>query len=389
MVNILAADTVTMDISIPRKEAIASFIARQDDSLLASVLEKIERLRGEKFSLTQSEFQALQPLLEPLATHKTIGGSSLNTLSTMQKLLPRKTLNIDFITALGNTAPDQQIKNEMTANGITPLSPADAESGISYIFTEENGNRTIASYRGKCNSTATDSIIAKAGLQKHDWIVFQGSGWREDKFNRSLDELFTKQANSKICLTLPTSAPSEEMPANAYRTLIAHSDLVMGNAEELKRVYETQDIDFALKQLHLAIRQSALITDGANGAFVVTPHDITPIPASAFAKDWIDSQKPIYTLGAGDSAFGGFFAGILSGMKPEEAGKMAMEVAALCMTIPGANLQENSLAPEAADLLTCLKKNIGHACLKQEKASNPYFWQERTSAKTTHWARVA
>ena len=312
--------------------------------------------RGGKATLTVEEFKELKNLTANIApTSREPGGSAANTLTTLSKLLGNY-LKINFLGVVGDDDDSRKIRQSLKDAHINLISPTrddiHPEAATSFIFNEKREGkdiRTILTYPGNAKEFMTPQVVGDELIENSDVLFIQGSMW--EKFNKQqvgddmtiADKLLELRwpKNKEVWLALPTHAKfSDAMPPDKYCWFITSSDLVLGNQEELMRIYETGDLEKALNMLQEGLRARdriraehglparekeamAFITLGEQGAIVVTPHKrervVKPVPPSG--------EEKLFLLGAGDNSFAGFLAGYIGGLLPVAAAQFGMEIA--------------------------------------------------------------
>lgn len=244
------------------------------------------------------------------------GGSSANTLATLARLLPGETA-ITFLTA-GEGVPRQALE----AAGITVIGPATAQTATSYVTVWPGGQRAIATWRGNVREVLTPDLITGAMVENADVLFVQGSLWDklDPAFADKLVELATHHGK-KLWLTLPTRPALSAQEQRQFLGLISRADIVLGNDEELSRVYDLPP-DAALEKLKDECRL-ALITCAGRGAVAVSGGKLL-----SFNAPGVTPERIVSTLGAGDTAYAGFLAGHMKGLPVARCGEIAMRLAA-------------------------------------------------------------
>ncbi|MDE3059824.1 MAG: carbohydrate kinase family protein [Pseudomonadota bacterium] len=363
MQKILSSDILIADIMIPLPQdldGVSPHLRPQYKNVatvLDNILQKKNVRRGQKVALSEEEFRTLSEAVSGLPTNGTEpGGSAANTLTTLKKLLG-DAVAIDFMGVTGQDMHDHIINRGLKDAGVNLVAMTHPDgkapkSALSFVFTEADGKRTIATYPGNNREFFPPRrVTQELKLPEHDIVFVQGSLWEKtdkgsgrknspDEFGLP-DKMVAERwnQNKEIWLALPTHAKfSDSMTTDNYRFLIPSADVVLGNQEELMRIYETTDFNYAITRLQHDIAERdkyknregktskktavAFITRGKEGATVVTPHSRDDVPVAR-----IDGTR-IYELGAGDTAYAGFLAGHLADLTPKQSAQLAMELAA-------------------------------------------------------------
>lgn len=299
--------------------------------------------RGQKLGLSEEQFVRLTKAMSQIRTDGVAaGGSASNTLNTLCKLLGNY-VNVDFLGVVARSGAHSNIirdgLEEVGINLIPNPTPLEAKSAISHVINGPEGKTTLT-YRGNAREILKPEMITDELVEKSNAVFIQGSSW--EKFEHILPDTFTKKRwlrDRELWLALPTQSEFKTKDPNFYQYLITSSDVVLGNQEELMRVYQTSEPQDAIEKLQsdLAKRDGireqeglppraheakAFITDGENPAIVVTPHKVEYIPVIPLPTDRVS-----YHVGAGDTAFAGFLAGHIAGLTPKESAELAVELA--------------------------------------------------------------
>lgn len=368
--KILGGDILIADVMVPLptpEELAGKDVASRAkyqalNAMIDEVLAEQKVQRGQKAKLTKEQFIEIAKLTSGLTTKVEPGGSTANTLTTLKKLLGKE-VEAEMIGVVGEDRDSQIIRAGLEQADIKlipareEIKGAIPESALSFVFTTKGGQRTILTYPGNARDLIKSETITSGLVGKTDIVFMQGSMW--EKFDEAVpDKIMHERWNAdakEIWLALPTHAKfRDNMPPERYRKLIPSADVVLGNIEELKRIYETEDFGAAIAKLQEALRARdtvlarefksphakepiGFITRGAEGATVVTKDRTYDVSASDLSRlPRGDDGKPIiFELGAGDSSYAGFLAAHMAGLSPEQCGTLGMQVA-------GAKLQFNS-----------------------------------------------
>ncbi len=231
------------------------------------------------------------------------GGSAANTVAGLAML--------GADTAYVGKVKDDQL-GEIFAHDIralgatfeTPLAPKDHEDATarSMILISPDGERSMNTYLGVSASLDVNDIDPEM-MANTDWLYMEG--YLYDKpasqaaFNRAAELVHAAGGKTSITLSDPFCV---ERHREAFLDLIRnHIDLVFGNEDELKSLYQTDNLSEALNAAGGDVEMIAC-TVGAKGAYLLHNGKEVHAPASkANVKD---------LTGAGDI----FAAGVLYGL---------------------------------------------------------------------------
>ncbi len=343
MTRILSSDILIIDANIKLAESPA----------MQALVDKYDLKPGGKFPLDKAKFDEFSRAMVGSPVTFTPGGSSANTLTTLRKLLGDD-LDVDFYGVTGQSSYSNMIRGGLDEAGVKllpkelPPEPR-SESAFSFVLRYPNGQRTIATYPGNAREVLKSELIQNENVEKSDIIFVQGSLWQklDEDFANKLLRLRWEQ-DKELWLAMPTHTKFGEERADQFQYLIPSANLVLGNDEELARVYKTTPED-ALAKLQATFKdndaftpagkkkpkQVGFITMGKDGAAVVTEDEIIRVPMAD-----INTSEVKNTVGAGDTAFAGFALGYLKGLSHEASAKMAMVLAGEKVKINTARLPD-------------------------------------------------
>jgi len=251
----------------------------------------------------------------PAGKRQISGGSAANTAAGVASLGGRASF-------VGKVADDDlgdvfadDLKRTGVHYGVGRLSngPATARS---MILVSSDGERTMNTYLGACHQLTTADI-------KEDEIggaivtYMEGFLWDPAEAKKAfvLAAHYAHKHERATSFTL-----SDPFCVGRYRDefldLIRSKtiDYVLGNIEELKSLYETDNLGDAVQAI-AKDAELAAITMGADGAMVVHNGEITTVPAYAI-------DRVVDATGAGDLFASGFLLAIARGQDFEAALKL-------------------------------------------------------------------
>ncbi|HEY8595297.1 MAG TPA: adenosine kinase [Devosiaceae bacterium] len=312
--------------------AIVDVIARVDDEFLEreglnkSIMHLIDEPRAEY-------------LYDMLPDHKRqiSGGSSANTAAGVASLGGRAAF-------VGKVAADPLgdfFENDLRLGGVTYETSrlsGGAATARSMIMVTADGERTMNTYLGACQQL-TRADIDEAVIGAATITYMEGYLWDPPEAKKAfvLAAHYAHKQERATAITL-----SDPFCVNRYRDefldLIRSRtvDYVFANLEELKALYETDNIHNAVHQV-AEDAEIAAVTLGAEGAMVIANGEIVTVPA--FHVDTVED-----VTGAGDQFAAGFLLGMSRGQDLGEALRAGCLAASEVITHIGArplvNLRE-------------------------------------------------
>lgn len=278
------------------------------------------------------------------------GGSSANMLTTLAGLMPGQ-VDIRFIGIAGEDAHSEIIRQAMARQHIALLpdhlpTSMEAVAATSYVLVFADGQCTIATRPGNARELLKPAIIAEHVVKNADILLAQGSLWHKfhEEFADRLYSLCMKHAR-QLWLTLPTQAKPAASECAKILSMLPDATMVLGNEAEVMRLFHAP-VHEAIKKLQAVLDipgrpagqksvKTAFITLGGRGCVVVGPSGIEQIGAPDIAAGEI-----VNTIGAGDTAYAGFAAGIIKGMEPAQAARLGMALAVEKLRINGPRLPD-------------------------------------------------
>ncbi|MCU1375034.1 MAG: adenosine kinase, partial [Actinomycetia bacterium] len=216
-------------------------------------------------------------------------------------------------------------------------------TGRSLIIVTPDGERTMNTYLGAASELQPEDVdeafVARAQVTYLEGYLFD---------REAAGEAFKKaaaaahEAGRLVALTLSDSFCVERF-LEPFRELVTDTvDVLFGNDDELRLLYETDDLDVALRRAegHCDV---VAVTRGAEGALVSWNGRRLEIAA-------VPVDRVVDTTGAGDLFAAGFLYGLTRDLDPEMCGKLGAVAAAEVISHVGAR-PETVLAGLAAPLL--------------------------------------
>lgn len=331
MTTILSSDILIADV----------IVATEGNPYVMELIARYDLKPGGKRQIDAHQFQEFSAAVEGRPITLSPGGSTANMLTTLGKLFDKK-LNITLIGVAGGGMSSQMIKSSLDEAGIVlvpehpPVSPV-PQTAMSYVMVYPDGQRTIATYAGNARDILQPDMIGEAAVKASDIVLLQGSLW--GKLGEGYaDRLYRLALTHKkeLWLALPTHSMLGDNHIETFHDIIPHAALVLGNEEEVARVFRTSSASALLDlQRMLDPKQVGFITLAEKGAAVITRDEVTYVPLHDGAPGSI-----VNTLGAGDAAFAGFAYGYLKKMPHVKSAAIGMALAAAKLHINGSRLPD-------------------------------------------------
>ena len=299
-----------------------------------------------KTGLNTSDFCAMGRELSRWQPRYALGGSGGTLARTLKGLLPA--IDVHFLSAIGGTPYGIEMKSLFRKAGVLFQQPQDpnyslsAHHAVTLVLLPEIGGRTYATYPGNFGRVLRgEPYFCTNLIRKCDVIHLLGTNREDERLGWSYVDNILKlrwEHNKILWLNLPTHKNFAHANAGHFQYLIPSAHVVLGNTDELKWTYGTEDMNEALADLQQSLAQSVLakegrllpgqepvafITDDKRAAWVVTATSCIAVLPKMVASSQIVSNG-----GAGDNALAGFLAGLIKGLPYDIAAQIGHALAA-------------------------------------------------------------
>lgn len=268
----------------------------------------------------------------PLGRQQISGGSAANTAAGVASLGGRAAF-------VGKVADDplgdvfEADLNDIGVHYSTSRLKNGALTARSMIFLSEDGERTMNTYLGACHQL-TEADIRPDEIAGAAITYMEGFLWDPVEAKKAfvLAAHYAHKNERAAAFTL-----SDPFCVDRYRAefldLIRSKtiDYVFANVNELKSLYETDDLGTAVREI-AKDAEVAAITMGADGAMAVFNGEVISVPAYPV-------DKVVDATGAGDLFASGFLLGLARGQTIDSALKTGCLAASEVITHIGARPQ--------------------------------------------------
>lgn len=228
------------------------------------------------------------------------GGDCPNTIINLSWL----GVKASFSGKVGRDDFGTMYEDRLKASGaVSDLGHGKGKTGSSIILVSPDGERTMNTFLGMCQEY-TEQNVNRQHIAEADYLYTTGYMWdtQEQKdavrFAISLAEGFGKA----IAFDL-----ADPFAVGRYRDdflwlLERYVDIAFANAEEVRLLFQEQDLEVCVKRLAAMVPVCA-VKDGARGSYVAVRGDIRKVAVKKV--DVVD------TTGAGDTYAAGFLYGLI------------------------------------------------------------------------------
>jgi sugar/nucleoside kinase (ribokinase family) len=236
---------------------------------------------------------------------------------------------------IGRVADDQLgavFAHDIESTGVDfPVAPAahGSPTGRCLIVVTPDAQRTMNTYLGASNEMHPGQVDLEI-IGGASQVYLEGYLWDppEAKEAMLVAARAANEASATVSLTLSDSF-CVERHRESFRDLIHdHVQLLFANELELLALYETQDLDDAIRQVAADCEITA-VTRGRGGSVVVANGERVHVEA-------VEVKKRMDTTGAGDLYAAGFLFGRARGYELAVCGRLGSAAASEVITHMGA-----------------------------------------------------
>ncbi len=248
----------------------------------------------------------------PLSRQQSSGGSAANTAAGVASLGGRAA----FVGKVADDNLGDVFDTDMNNTGVhytTSRLKNGALTARCMIFVSEDGERTMNTYLGACHEL-TERDIKPDEIGAAAITYMEGFLWDPVEAKKAfvLAAHYAHKQERAAAFTL-----SDPFCVDRYRAefldLIRSKtiDYVFANVNELKSLYQTEDLGEAVREI-AKDAEIAAITMGADGAMAVFNGEVISVPA-------FPVEKVVDATGAGDLFASGFLLGLARGQNIDSA----------------------------------------------------------------------
>lgn len=294
--------------------AVVDVITQSDDAFLAQmgiekgIMQLIEQERGEEL------YGAMQSRVQ------TPGGSVANSIAGAGAL----GLETAFIGRVHDDALGHFYADAMNEVGIDFVNPpvvgGELPTSRSMIFVSPDGERSMNTYLGISSElSSADVPNTVAGAAR---IMFlEGYLFDKDKGKTAFREAARdcREAGGKTGIAISDPFCVERHRADFLNMIEHELDFVIGNEDEIKSLFETDDLDNALERT-AALCPLVVCTRSGDGVSILANGERTDVP--------VEKITPVDATGAGDQFAAGFLFGMAKGFDLERCARIGCACAA-------------------------------------------------------------
>ncbi|HTX58764.1 MAG TPA: adenosine kinase [Verrucomicrobiae bacterium] len=267
------------------------------------------------------------------------GGSAANTIAGIASLGGRTGY-------IGKVADDDfgaAFRHDIRASGAVFATPTAGEgppTAHCLIIVTPDSQRTMNTYLGACTNIGEDDVDPEM-IRSASMTYLEGYLYDDPRAKRAFElaASIAHDARRKVALSLSDPFCVERHRADFHALIDRHVDVLFANEAEALALFETSDLDEALRGLR-GVTGVAAVTRGAAGSLVLSAETVVTIEAAPV-------PRVVDTTGAGDLYAAGFLYALARGAPLEKCGALASLTAGEIIGHFGARPQ-SALAPLAA-----------------------------------------
>jgi sugar/nucleoside kinase (ribokinase family) len=199
------------------------------------------------------------------------------------------------------------------------------------ILISTDAERTMNTYLG-ISQELTEEDIDLSIIENSSILYLEGYLWDLDNAKKAIKKSILTAKNSETMVAFSISdAFCVDRFRDEFIDLISNSvDLIFANESEIKSLYETSELDVAIKKCQETNKIFA-VTLGDKGSKIIHKDRIVNIKAEKI-------DKLVDTTGAGDLFASGFLAEYIKTQNLESSGKQGVKMASIIIQQFGARI---------------------------------------------------
>ena len=304
--------------------AIVDLIAEVDDSYL-------KKNTITKGSMSLVDYDVVNRIGNEVNVIRTIsGGSVANSIVS----IAQQNLKTAFIGKVNQDALGEKFAKGLEKENVEfkiTKSSTNKYTARCMILVSPDAERTMNTYLG-ISQELTEEDIEFSIVENSSILYLEGYLWDLVNAKKAIKKSILAAKNSETMVALSIS---DAFCVNRFREefldLINNSvDLIFANESEIKSLYETSELDIAIKKCQETSKIFA-VTLGEKGAKIVHKDETVNIKAEKI-------DKLVDTTGAGDLFAAGFLTEYIRSRDLESSGKLGVKMASIIIQQFGARI---------------------------------------------------
>ncbi|WP_201502560.1 adenosine kinase [Psychrobacter cibarius] len=274
----------------------------------------------------QQQLLAYFKLAEIAPSKQAGGGSAANTMYTFASLGGKPF----YACRVGDDQQGEFYLKDLHEAGVATSEKSIHAGGVTgscVVAVTEDGERTMQTYLGTSSEITAENVDFDA-LTQADWLYIEGYLAMTESIQPAMTQLRQQAGihSAKIAVSFADPAVVKFAKDSLLNMLGNKVAVIFCNSEEAKLFTDKKQVKAAARAL-LEYCQTAVVTDGANGATIAhKADDKSEIEIYEVATPIVTNV--IDTNGAGDNYAGAFLYALSQHYSLPECGRLASEVAA-------------------------------------------------------------
>lgn len=274
----------------------------------------------------QQQLLAYFKLAEIAPSKQAGGGSAANTMYTFASLGGKPF----YACRVGDDQQGEFYLKDLHEAGVATSEKSIHAGGVTgscVVAVTEDGERTMQTYLGTSSEITAENVDFDA-LTQADWLYIEGYLAMTESIQPAMTQLRHQAGihSAKIAVSFADPAVVKFAKDGLLNMLGNKVAVIFCNSEEAKLFTDKKQVKAAARAL-LEYCQTAVVTDGANGATIAhKSDDKSEIEIYEVATPIVTNV--IDTNGAGDNYAGAFLYALSQHYSLPECGRLASEVAA-------------------------------------------------------------
>ena len=305
--------------------AIVDLIAEVDDSYL-------KKNTITKGSMSLVDYDVANRIGNEVNIIKTIsGGSVANSIVS----IAQQNLKTAFIGKVNQDVLGEKfaqgLKKEKVEFKITKSS-TNKYTARCIILVSKDAERTMNTYLG-ISQELTEEDIDLSIIENSSILYLEGYLWDLDNAKKAIKKsiVTAKKSETMVAFSISDAFCVDRFREEFIDLINNSADLIFANESEIKSLYETNELDIAVKKCQ-GTNKIFAITLGDKGVRIIHKDEIVNINAE-------NIDKLVDTTGAGDLFAGGFLAEYIMSQNLERCGKEGIKFASKIIQQFGARFE--------------------------------------------------
>jgi len=296
--------------------AVADVIV-EDHLGLEDLLDELGMELGNSYKISKEDADRIEEIIAALGKPFKVssGGSIANTADAIAKASDAE---ITLLCGVGNDKHGDAFIDDLDSVGIKHqpgrLDDEDATTTISYVIPKD-GDRILPFYSGSAPDFIEADHIDKEMVSGADYVMLEGFVFSHANGKEIVQKLVDNMDKGILVMALSADWCAEANREQMQGVIKSRGEMIFGNADELKALYDKDDLDAAIELLQKDMQTAidgthedafyapvAFITDGKEGVKIITEDTVETVLVDA-----LDKKDVKNTVGAGDN----FMAGVM------------------------------------------------------------------------------